>query len=426
MKGGLYNAVALTAFLFTLIFVTNFPIYMLSLRTGILPYHFYLVGSVAFLFSAILGGSLIRIPRANVLLISWFVGLIVLMLASLLLISNINASQDEFLNIAYYSVIAVTFILMAKDQRILKVCGVAVAVSVCILVGISLVEFFNPNFNAIDDVWFQSKAVEGKIQRIGGLYENPNANGYAMALGMFVGQYFLPRNIRFLFAICVGFAVLATVSRSAVLLWTIIVFCSLWMGVYSKGRSLARVFAFFFIAGLASLLLSGQIPVLIESAGLSGFVTESMTERLSGNFFTQEDGSTLARQDLVKENLDKFVSNPVFGIGLGGSNSAEFDVQLGSHNMLLKMGVELGIFGVLVYLALLVIPILANSAQGFMFVIFFFFMNLFTHTSYEKPIFAILISIVILYFAGSNSKKATSRRRRKRRKKSDQSKIAVQ
>ncbi len=417
MNGGLHNAVASTAFLFTLIFVTNLPAYVLTLRTGIFPYHFFMAGSFAFFFCALLTGNFLKLPRPNALLIGWFVALIVLMLISLLLNSNIKASQDVFVKVATFAVISVSFTLMAKDPKILKACGTAVAIGVCILVCVSFTEFFNPDFNIIDDVMFESKGVEGRVQRVGGLYENPNANGYSMALGLFVGQYFLPRSIRFVFAICVGLAVLVTVSRSAIMLWVIVVFCSMWAGAYSKHRLPAKIFAIFVTAGLSGLLVTGQVPNLVESVGLSQLMSADMTERLSGNFLTQDDGSTATRRDLVAENLERFTANPIFGMGLGASSSAEFDAEVGSHNMLLRMAVELGVFGVLIYLALLIVPIMSNSAQGFLFVIFYFFTNLFTHTSYEKAIFAILIPIAILYFSKLNLKKVSSKRKRKRRTK---------
>lgn len=415
MKGGLHSAVATMAFLLTIVFVTNLPAYVLTWRIGIFPYHFFIGGSVLFLFSALLAGGFQKIPRANALLIGWFSLLNFLMLISLLLVSNIKVSQDAFVNIALFSIIAITFILMAKDPKILKACGTAVAISVSILVAVSFIEFLNPDFNIIDDVMFASKGTEGKVQRVGGLYENPNANGYAIALGMFVGQYFLPRNIRFIFAILAGFAVLTTVSRSAIMLWTLIIFCSIWTGAYSKHRVPAKIFAIFMTTGLATLLVTGQVPALIESAGLEQLVNKGMIERLSGDFLSQEDGSSASRRDLISQNIEIFTSNPIVGVGLGGSNSIEFDAQLGSHNMLLKMGVELGIIGILVYLSLLIVPLLAKSAQGTMFVIFYFFMNMFTHTSLEKPIFSILIPISILYFSSINLQKNKPKRKRKRR-----------
>ncbi len=413
MKGGLHSIVTAMAFLITMIFVTNLPAYVLTLRIGIFPYQFFIGCSFLFLFSALLAGNFQKLPRANLSLLCWFVLLNLLMVISLLLISNVQASQNAYTNITLFSLIAITFTLMATDSTILKACGTAVALSVAILVIVSFAEFINPDFNIIDDVMFESKGTEGKVQRVGGLYENPNANGYAMALGMFVGQYFLPRNIRFIFAICAGLAVLTTVSRSAIMLWTLIIFCSIWTGAYSKQKVLAKILAILITIGLSTLLVTGQIPVIIQSAGLDQLVSPAMIERLSSDFLSQEDGSSQSRRDLLSQNMETFTSNPIFGIGLGGSNTGD---QLGSHNMLLKMGAELGILGILVYLSLLLVPIYVKSAQGILFVLFYFFANFFTHTSYEKPVFAMLIPIAILYFSTSHIKQSKLKRRRKRKR----------
>jgi len=418
MKGGLYSIVIAIAFFFTLAFVTNFQAYIHSLRIGIFPYHWFIAASGIFLLFSIFSGSLRKIPRPNTYLILWFLTLNFLMLLSLLLITAVPESRQVYIGVSLFSAIAVTYTMLLTQPRMINACGTAVAVGVCILVVVSYMEFFNPNFNIIDDVMFGSTGTKGVAQRVGGLYENPNANGYAMALGMFIGQFFLPRTIRFIFAVCVGLAILATVSRSALILWTFIIFTSFWMGVYSKGSVLPKFFSILFVAILVGLLTSGQLPYLIEAIGLEQYVNKGMMERLSGGFLSQEDGSTLSRKSLISENLSKFYDNPLFGSGLGSSAVSDYEGQ-GSHNMALRMAVEMGIIGLLIYLSLLVVPLITKSFIGFIFISFYFIANLFTHTSFEQPVFAVLIPLSILAYSSKKlSNTDRNKKHRKRRRKS--------
>lgn len=410
----LYGIIVMLASLLTLIFVTNFQAYVHSLRIGLLPYHWYVAASVIFLFFALLSGRFQRLPRTNLIIIGWFVALLFLLSCSLIFVSNTPSSLRAFNSIAMFSSLAISFTLLVSEPKITNSCGRAVAIAVIVLAVISFIEFFNPNFNAIDDVMFESKGTEGLIQRVGGLFENPNANGYALALGMFVGQYFVPLKLRFVFAILVGAAILTTVSRSAMLLWSIIVFVSFWIGTYSKGRVLSKLIAIILIGVLTTLLITGQIPLLIESFGLESYFSPQMIDRLSGSFFIQEDASTDARVGIVSQELERFASNPLFGSGLGSSGSAD----LGTHNMALAMAVELGVFGLILYFALLAIPVAVKSVHGTLFVVFYFFANLFTHTSFEKPIFAILIPLSILAF--TQKVNHTKRRKKRRRRTSSE------
>jgi O-antigen ligase len=137
-----------------------------------------------------------------------------------------------------------------------------------------------------------------------------------------------------------------------------------------------------------------------------------MIERLSGGFFDQVDNSTSARLIAATENLEKFGDHPVIGIGLGGSLGEEFTI--GSHNLLLRMASELGILGVLVYLSLLIVPLVAGSKQGFIFVVIFYISNLFTHTSFEKSTYAILVPFAILNFVAHTTAKRKRKKRRSR------------
>ena len=415
MTGSILIVEKILVFAITFLFVANIPEYVLTLRIGLFPYQFYFVATAILLCLALFSKRLFRVPKENFSMVVWFVGLAVCCLASILFISADSVAIDELIRITTFSGIGASLALVLANRSLLHACGYGILSAVIVCTVLTYMEFFDPNFNVMVDAFFEGKVRDGVVQRSGGLFGNPNANGYAITLGMFIGQYFIPKSLRLIFALFVGFAVFTTVSRSAILLWVLVVLYECMAGNYI-GRSFAtRVIGILSVIGLYFALASGQLLVAIQSAGLDEFMNDNMIERLSGDFFSQGDSSSTSRIDAAETAAELFTQNPIFGAGLGAARGGD-DVfgDVGAHNMLAKMGAELGIIGVIVYLLLLLVPFLANSRGGLVFVVLFLFVNMFTHNSFDRPVFAILIPMAILYFSVFHTKKNRRRRRRKR------------
>ncbi len=421
LPNGLYLEKALLFFSKILVFsisfflVANIPEYVNAQRIGIFPYQLYMVSIVVLLASALVSGSLFKISKGSFYIVGWFVALMLCCLLSILLVSRNGLAMDELNKVGLFAGMGASMALVLANRSLATACGYGVLSAVILCAALTYMEFFDPGFNVMTDAFFENRnAKDGVIQRNGGLHGNPNANGYAMTLGMFLAQYFLPKQFRFAFVLFVGFAVFTTVSRSALLLWMLVVSYGFWSGIYF-GRSLvSKLTAIVVVAGLYLSLTAGLIPGFLQSVGLEQYMNQGMIERLSGNFFTQEDGSSIGRYDAAIESANQFMDSPILGNGLGTARG-EFTDSVGAHNMPLRLGAELGIVGIFVYVSLLLVPLQANSRIGLVFVLFYFFLNMFTHTSFEKSVFAVLIPMGILYFAFTGEKKS---RRKKRRRKS--------
>lgn len=415
LSGSLLLIGRVMVFCITFLLVANIPEYINAQRIGLFPYQFYIAFIVALLFLALLSKAFLNIPKANFYVIAWFVALVVCCLISALVVSRSNVAMDEINKIGMFCGMGASMALVLSNRNLLVACGYGVLAAVVLCTVLTYMEFFDPNFNVMADAFFETQIRDGVIQRSGGIHGNPNANGYALGLGMFIAQFFLPKSLRLAFIFFVGFAVFTTVSRSAMLLWMIIVMYGFWSGVYLGRNVFSKVLATALLVGLYVSLAFGAIPNFLNSVGLDEYMSDQMIERLSGDFFTQGDDSSLSRLDAAVLASDLFSNNPIVGAGLGTARGQDENFgDVGAHNMLVRVGAELGILGVLVYLALLIVPILANSKAGFVFVLFYFFLNFFTHTSFEKSAFAMLIPFGILYFSVNRQKNPRKKRRRRR------------
>ncbi len=420
MRGILGFISTIAVFVVVCAFVTNISRVVLGARIGIVPYELHLAGAGVFAFLTLLDGKFWNLSRPSLLMLTWLFSLLAAMSASLILISNDNLAITTFTDITTFIAIAATFTFLSQNKSLLTTSGYAALLAILVSVVITYIEFYNPDFRIVRDIRYVTDADRLGPQRVAGLHVDPNANGTLMVLGLFVTQYFLARPLRFIYALLVGAAVVVTASRGSMILWLIVVFTSFWIGAYAAGNVIPKIMAFCLAIGLTLLLTSGQVPVILASTGLDEYMNPAAIERLSSGFLEQDDNSAEARRNAVSQNYEKFAQHPVFGGGLGISLSDEFSV--GSHNMLLRMGSELGIIGILVYLSLLIVPLMARSRNGFLFVVFFYISNLFTHTAFSKPTFAILVPLAILYFVTEHSSTSSkrsrhpSRKRRRRRR----------
>ena len=414
MSGGLLFISRILVFLVVFVLVTNIARVILGARIGIVPYQVHIASALVFTFLAILSGRFFRLSKANLVVLGWLASLSFVMIVSVLFVSNDYLALEVFKGIGRFIMMAVTFTVLMQNRELLPASGYGALAAVVVSMVVSYMEFTNPEFRIVRDVMFETDADRVGAQRIAGLHVDPNENGSLMVLGLFVTQYFLPKSLRFIFALLIGFAVFTTASRGSLILWLIVISVCFWLGVYSKGKVIPKITALSIAAIFTLLVSTGQVPVIVNALNLEEYMNQNMIDRLSSGFLTQEDGSTQARLIAIQENLENFGNHPIIGSGLGDSISDKFTI--GSHNMLLRMASELGLVGVMVYLSLLVVPIIAKSKEGFFFVVFFYISNLFNHTAFERSTFAILVPLAIIYFAAQPEKSRSKKRRRHRKR----------
>lgn len=118
-------------------------------------------------------------------------------------------------------------------------------------------------------------------------------------------------------------------------------------------------------------LLLFIVPFFIFSLLNTNFLTNNPT--LNRVFYENQDSisSDKTRTNILKESLDIFISNPLFGVGLGNNyiyrqnsqfssdknvnNSARLVRETGSHSFYIDLLIDVGIFGFIIFLSLLIL-----------------------------------------------------------------------
>lgn len=406
-----------TIFLTSFLHVSNLSNYVLSLRIGLVPWHFWAASIVLCAFFAIFSGFTIKLPRFLGFYLGWVALFLIVCLSSLFLVNNSFTSMQTFIGYGWFFAVSFAICFLARTPQLIRACGAGIVAAVILLSVLTIMEFFDPNFQVIVDAYFEDKYKVGQIGRAGGMYENPNDNGTAMVLGMFVGLFFLPGFLRFPFILLVGFATFGTVSRGSLTVWALAVVVSMFFGFVFKASIVGRLLGLSMVVALGVLLVTGQIPVLLADLGAGDLLSVNMAERLSQNFFTQDDGSGEARLIVAGEAWTTFTVNPIFGLGLGRTSSLGDTGNIGTHNQLLTIAAEMGVLGALVYLGLIVVAFNSGSLIAVTFILLFMVIGFTNHGMLTYTVYAVLIpaALVLIPQLHRLEAKQTKRKRRRRR-----------
>jgi len=408
-------------------FAANLQIYVpVALKLDIRQWHQIVPIVLISAVLGLLGGSLKNLYHTRQLdYLAWYVLLIVIAFASLVLTTGNSVSGNNLSDYALMAGLSCGFLLLIQKKDSRQLAGLAVAVATALAGVVTVAELLLDDFSFLRSFEHLDSGVsniygEG-ANRIKGLHFDPNRNGHALVLGMFISQFFIPRPFRFAFCLFIGVAVLATFSRSSLVGYGGAMLISTILGYNSSRNLFLKTFFVSLVLGGAFFVLNGKLPALLETAGLGEILSPNLEERISGNFFEQGDDSTAIRVEMAELGWRIYTENPIFGVGLDNTTAivqdelAAKDMTLGGlHNTVLKVAAELGTIGVLAYLLLLAIPLRANSLAGFIFVVLYFYTATFAHTHLIESFNAIYLPLGCFLLAKSTS----GRRRRKRRHRS--------
>lgn len=410
-----FGPTTLILFFFSAVFVSNFPAYLLSLRVGIVPWHFWGASCLICTFLAIFSNRQLRLNANSARYVMWYGLFILVCLLSLLVVDRGVGAVEQFIQYGWNFAIGSSLLLLVRTPAQINACGWGVVVAVLTLAVLTMMEFADPNFQVLVDRLFEDQSEVGEVNRAGAFYGNPNNNGAALVLGMFVGQFFLPRTLRFWFALFVGAAVFCTVSRSSLVLWALALVVSFLFGFNSSRGMLSKIVGLGIVCGLGYLLVSGAVPGILMYLGLDELMNKNMMARLSENFFTQEDSSTDGRLAAALEATRLFADHPVLGAGLGTSENVEGGI--GAHNQHLKIAGELGAVGYVVWIGMLVLAVLSGSAAAISFTLLYLFVCLFSHTMFAYSAYAILLPLSLALLPDMLRPIGRQKRKRRRRRK---------
>ena len=221
-----------------------------------------------------------------------------------------------------------------------------------------------------------------------GFYINPNISGTALVLGMILTTSILPERYRLYYCLMIGMAVGMTFSRSSVILWLV--------ATYGLGQSnlfrLSRKAVTAMFAAIVALVLVMQFGENIVAAlDLNRYLSEGARARL--HFEYKTDRSAQGRLQIANKSWELIEQSPWVGHGLGSHDIGK--TLVAPHNMFLLEGVEMGVFGVLAYLALFIVLWRKKAGISKVFVTTLFIASFFSHNLLDYPAIWLTYALLI-------------------------------
>ena len=360
----------------------NLPIYLYVLDAGFLPKFIYFG-----IFAFIVPLMLLRWQALRHYLVSPFaLWALLLFLLNMIHLAAFHASADvggaAFIDMhaeARRSMIAtraqyILFALFLGFVAAISPARMYLRIMIILMVSVPcavIVDFASPGLLYPVDL---TGAVLG---RAAAMFINPNLAGEAMLHILVLGFAVLGRRYRMPLFLLAGIAILTTFSRAAIIAWLVL------LGLFIYKKTLPKSACISLGIALTILLVFiGSFESYISSRDEFEDAANNILSRL--NFFssfTFDDDSSEERADVIQAGWDLFLQNPLFGAGAGATH---FWRHRGStHNQLLLLAAEYGVFGILLWgwMLIMLCQSLFFSDRGLRYAMAFLFafMSLFTH-----------------------------------------------
>lgn len=224
--------------------------------------------------------------------------------------------------------------------------------------------------------------------RSAGVYQDSNAAGIALVVGMLCTIDLIKPKYRLLYALLIFVGIAPTFSRGSIAGWALVMVYLIITKVIPRYQM--PLLAVFFMVTIS--ILSTQLGTLKYLKGSDGQPLFSQDSLARVEFLIdpleQKDDSKASREYHVQVAWGKFLRHPFIGNGLGsGENTATLSstgVAQRSHNTYLDQMVEFGFLGVFLFPALLLSSIWQAKGefkkQGRALVMFLLFQGFFSHT----------------------------------------------
>ncbi|MEQ3691080.1 MAG: O-antigen ligase family protein [Flavobacterium sp.] len=199
--------------------------------------------------------------------------------------------------------------------------------------------------------------------------------------------------ILFLF---ITFRGLVTFSRGGVITGFLMIFILIaFLQIHTKSTSKGKIYMLLLIG---SLSLSG---VWLYSSIQTGGLIEKRYANQDARGREKESKLT-GRETLIESELDMFLDNPVFGIGVGKNKEyreAESGIEAASHNEISRMLAEHGSLGLIALIILIITPLLLyinNKQNIFVFCFITFWLLTINHAAMRiaAPAFIYALSLL--------------------------------
>jgi len=216
-----------------------------------------------------------------------------------------------------------------------------------------------------------------------GTFINPNRAGEAIVITLFMSVcFFSGRGLVFLLSIC-GIALLLTFSRSAIMAWFLILGTALYTNKLPRYRY-AVVAGLFCIAPAVLVMLTNYVH---SSEQLTVDDSANVLERLVFfRDFSLADDSARERGALLRAGIQTFLEYPFWGAG--GAYTFVWAYGASTHNQVVMLCAEYGIFGLVLWVWLVIIlwkgSYLGERDYHLSFVIIFIYFSMFSHNLFDS------------------------------------------
>lgn len=233
--------------------------------------------------------------------------------------------------------------------------------------------------------------------RAAGMYFDSNSSGYCLVFAMVLSAWILPKKIRWLYCLFVATGVLLTFSRSSIMLWALAVLSMAWFGWFGFSRTASVAFSGCLLLIASAALTSGVWAEYARQSGMDKYLDSNTLPRIASSFVTQEDESTKDRLLVAQRGVTAFLDAPVLGQGIGALNTREFRIE--THNQYIMVAAELGIVGLMIFLALFYALWRSGTDISKMIALTYGFGCLFLHMLLSMPAMPLAFAVAISHTA---------------------------
>ena len=319
--------------------LTNWPSYQYAIRGGPIPLVYYVLPGVfalPILFAQ--PASIVRLFKNEVFW--WFLGYVLLGLAWVLLSQDFieQASQQWRLRLLSFLIFCAVVMLVSHSNRV--VLAWVILGCVFLIAAASWFDVMRPHR-------FVPPGIQGSHPGRGAAtYVNPNAAASFIVMGTIAALPFMPMRVRGVVLVAAVVGVAATLSRGGFVLCAVMILAAMWQRLLSRAQILLVMIALPVLIGAAQI----YYYTLIRSSDVANL--EQTVDRLRW-FEGEEDASSAERRWAASQAQDMFLDEPLVGQGVGVTRRA--DVGVGPHNMYIELMAEQGLFGLALYLGLIIV-----------------------------------------------------------------------
>lgn len=244
--------------------------------------------------------------------------------------------------------------------------------------------------------------------RAAGFYGNPNESG--MLLVFLAALACTRKTVLFNYALwaLASVGILLTFSRGAWVMMLIAMLGHVYLGYLGGGRGrfvFLLLVAVLFLVTFASYL-SGDLYLLAVKSPLADYLDPNTLARLGARGVTLDDQSAIEREFAIQLGIRYFFDSPVVGWGVGATHV--WAERASTHNMVVLMAAELGIFGVAFYVAIFALILMSTRGNARLIALLCVVAGNFTHNQLEF----VTNVLVLAYCIGSIEVPGTRQRPR--------------